>query len=312
MRRVRCRPRGGASTRRTWPVRCLRPGNELAPILSRASESPHLVTAVGHAHIDTAWLWPMRETRRKCARTFANQLRLLERYPEHRFACSQAVQYQWIKDGYPDAVRGRSRPGSPAGRWEPVGGMWVEPDTNVPSGESLVRQLVHGKRFFADEFGIENTRAVDPRRLRVLGGLAPDRRPGGGDRPCHPEDELERHQRLPPLDLLVGGPRRESGARPLPARQHLQRRLLRVRAGRSQRNFKDHGRSDRSLYPFGYGDGGGGPTQEMLERSRRLADLRGLPRVGSARLAPSWTGPRGASAWPPGWASSIWRPTGPR
>ncbi len=76
--------------------------SRLASVLARAADSSHTITAVGHAHIDTAWLWPVREARRKCARTFANQLRLLERYPEYRFACSQAVQYQWIKDGYPD------------------------------------------------------------------------------------------------------------------------------------------------------------------------------------------------------------------
>ena len=126
----------------------------LAPLLDRTTSSANTVVAVGHAHIDCAWLWPLRETRRKCARTFSNQLRLLERYPEYHFACSQAVQYQWMKDGYPDLYEQiveqvRSE------RWEPVGGMWVEPDTNIPSGESLVRQLVYGKRFFAEEFGVE-------------------------------------------------------------------------------------------------------------------------------------------------------------
>ncbi len=113
------------------------------------------VIAVGHAHIDSAWLWPARETRRKCARTFANQLRLMSRYPEHRFTCSQAIHYQWMKDGYPSLyaqIRERVR----QGRWEPVGGMWVEPDTNIPSGESLVRQILYGKRFFATELGVES------------------------------------------------------------------------------------------------------------------------------------------------------------
>src|ERR1019366_3891242 len=126
----------------------------LAPLLERPTSSANTVVAVGHAHIDCAWLWPLRETRRKCARTFSNQLRLLERYPEHRFVCSQAVQYQWMKDSYPelfDQIGEQVR----SGRWEPVGGMWVEPDTNVPSGESLVCQLVYGKRFFAEEFGVE-------------------------------------------------------------------------------------------------------------------------------------------------------------
>ncbi len=197
----------------------------LAPVLAVPSEWPHVVTAVGHAHIDTAWLWPIRETKRKCARTFANQLRLLEAYDEHRFVCSQAVQYQWIKEDYPqlyEQIAARVADG----RWEPVGGMWVEPDTNMPSGESLVRQVVYGKRFFADEFGVATPRAVDSRRVRVLGRLAAGRRPGRRHRPGHSEAELERHQRLPPFDVLVGGSRRQPGAGAFPAGEHLQRRLL--------------------------------------------------------------------------------------
>ena len=127
--------------------------NVLAPLLDRPTSSANTVVAVGHAHIDSAWLWPLRETRRKCARTFSNQLRLLERYPEHHFVCSQAVQYQWMKDEYPEVFE-QIVEQVRSDRWEPVGGMWVEPDTNVPSGESLVRQLVYGKRFFAEEFGV--------------------------------------------------------------------------------------------------------------------------------------------------------------
>ena len=147
------RPVTAMDGRRSGRVRCRRP-SRARPAARRPRLSPHTVTAVGHAHIDCAWLWPVRETKRKCARTFSNQLRLLERYPEHRFVCSQAVQYQWMKDGYPELYQEITEQVAD-GRWEPVGGMWVEPDTNVPSGESLVRQLVHGKRFFADEFGVE-------------------------------------------------------------------------------------------------------------------------------------------------------------
>ena len=147
----------------------------LAPLLDRPTSSANAVVAVGHAHIDCAWLWPLRETRRKCARTFSNQLRLLERYPEHRFVCSQAAQYQWMKDGYPDLYEQiveqvRSE------RWEPVGGMWVEPDTNVPSGESLVRQLVYGKRFFAEEFGVETHELWIPDVLRPASPRSSPRR----------------------------------------------------------------------------------------------------------------------------------------
>jgi alpha-mannosidase len=107
--------------------------------------------AVGHAHIDTAWLWPLRETERKCARTFASAVRLLDDDPDYRFVCSQAVQYRWIEDHHPTIFDGIRRHVA-EGRWEVVGGMWVEPDMNLTSGESIVRQLVHGQRYFESRF----------------------------------------------------------------------------------------------------------------------------------------------------------------
>src|SRR5207245_1387107 len=125
---------------------------DLERALSRPSTSTHRVTAVGHAHIDTAWLWPLRETRRKCARTFSTALELMAEYPDYRFACSQPAQYAWMKESYPTIFEG-IRQRVAGGQWEPVGSMWVEADCNLPSGEALVRQFVHGKRFFMQEFG---------------------------------------------------------------------------------------------------------------------------------------------------------------
>ena len=126
----------------------------LAKLFSEPVGASHHISAVGHAHIDTAWLWPVRETRRKCARSFSTQLALMDEYPDYRFACSQAVQYLWMKESYPSIYEG-IRQKVATGQWEPVGGMWVEADCNLPSGESLVRQLLHGKRFFMQEFGYE-------------------------------------------------------------------------------------------------------------------------------------------------------------
>ena len=250
----------------------------LAPVLARGSTSGHIVTAIGHAHIDSAWLWPVRETKRKCARTFSNQLRLMERYPEHRFACSQAVQYQWIKDGYP-ALYEQIREEVQAGRWEPVGGMWVEPDTNLASGESLVRQLVHGKRFFSDEFGVETHELWIPDVFGYSAALPQIANQAGitsiitqkmswNDTNVFPHSTFwwEGHDgsrllaHFPPSNTYNG--------------------VFSVReVAASQDTFRDHGRSDRSLYPFGFGDGGGGPTAPMLELGRRMANLEGLPRI---------------------------------
>src|SRR5207302_9664165 len=117
-----------------------------------AGPGAHRFTATGHAHIDTAWLWPLRETVRKCARTFSSAVQLMEEYPEYRFVCSQPQQWAWMKEHYP-ALFARMKERVATGQFEPVGGMWVEADCNIPSGESLVRQLVYGKRFLLDELG---------------------------------------------------------------------------------------------------------------------------------------------------------------
>ncbi len=99
---------------------------------------------VGHAHLDTAWLWPLRETIRKCARTFSTVLELMDRYPEYRFVVSQAQHLAWMHDHYPDLWE-RMKERIAEGRLEPTGSMWVESDCNIPSGESLVRQIFYGK-----------------------------------------------------------------------------------------------------------------------------------------------------------------------
>ena len=127
--------------------------------------------AVGHAHIDTAWLWPLRETSRKTARTFANVTALADEYPEFVFACSQAQQYAWVKRAPARGVRSASRRPSKTGQWAPVGGMWVEADGNLPGGEALARQLVHGKRFFLEEFGVEYQGRLAARLVRLHRGL---------------------------------------------------------------------------------------------------------------------------------------------
>ena len=115
-----------------------------------------IVYAIGHCHIDTCWLWPWAETKRKVARSWSNQCDLMERYPEHRFACSQAQQFKWLKQYYP-SVFDRVKRWVKKGNFQPIGGSWVEHDTNMPSGESLVRQFLYGQRFFETNFGKRST-----------------------------------------------------------------------------------------------------------------------------------------------------------
>ncbi len=252
--------------------------SKLARAFGLQSSSPFLLTATGHAHIDSAWLWPVRETKRKCARTFSNQLRLMELYPEHRFACSSAAQYQWIKDDYPalyDQIRARVR----EGRWEPIGGMWVEPDTNVPSGESLVRQFVYGKRFFAEEFGVETAEMWIPDVFGYSAALPQIAQQAGVDVLVTQKLSWNDTNVFPHSTFWWQG---HDGSRVMthfpPANTYNGNFSIRQLA-ESQGNYKDHDRFDRGLYPFGFGDGGGGPTARMLETARRAQDQAGLPRV---------------------------------
>ena len=124
-----------------------------ALLAHRNGTHTHRLSAIGHAHLDTAWLWPLAESYRKAVRTFSSQASYMDRYPEHRFACSQAQQLDWIRRRNPAACTTASAGWRRRDSWVPVGGSWVEPDCNLPSGESLVRQFLYGQRFFEREFG---------------------------------------------------------------------------------------------------------------------------------------------------------------
>ena len=229
----------------------------------------HTITAVGHAHIDTAWEWPIREAKRKVARSWSTQLALMDEYPDYVFAASQPAQYEWMKQLYPDIYR-RIREKVATGQWEPVGAMWVEADCNLPSGESLARQLLHGKRFFMRELGYETKVLWLPDVFGYPGNLPQLMAEAGCDffltqklswndtnKPEHHTfmwegiDGTRIFTHFPPADTYNGNFSREE-------------------VERSVRNFKDGGSSNRSLYLFGWGDGGGGPQPEMIDSGHRL------------------------------------------
>ncbi len=229
----------------------------------------HQVTAVGHAHIDTAWEWPLREGKRKVARSWSTQLALMQEHPDYVFAASQPAQYAWMKESYPDIYR-RIKDRVASGQWEPVGAMWVEADCNLPSGESLVRQLLLGKRFFMQEFDFETRILWLPDVFGYPGNLPQLMAQAGCDffltqklswndtnKPEHHTfmwegiDGSRIFTHFPPADTYNGTFRREE-------------------VEQSIRNFKDRQSSNRSLYLFGWGDGGGGPQAEMIESAHRL------------------------------------------
>ncbi|MEI6422425.1 MAG: hypothetical protein WCP55_09415, partial [Lentisphaerota bacterium] len=148
-------------------LKTVRKGRELLkPLLEKKNgpTSPRM-TCFGHSHIDVAWLWPLQETERKCCRTFSSQLALIEEYPEYKFLQSQPHLYQMVKTRYP-ALYQRIKKAVKSGHWIPDGGMWVEADTNISGGESLIRQFIHGKRFFRDDTASRTS--VGPSRPRPI------------------------------------------------------------------------------------------------------------------------------------------------
>jgi alpha-mannosidase len=269
-----------AEDRATWPAaRAV-----LTPLLTRANGArTHEVHAIGHAHLDTAWLWPIAETKRKAVRSWSSQLAYMERYPDYRFACSQAQQYGWIKREHPE-LYARIQEQVQAGSWVPVGGTWIEPDCNLPSGESLVRQFLLGQRFFEREFGRRCSEFWNPDVFGYNGQLPQIMRGAGITRfltqklswnrfnqPPHHSftwqglDGSEVLAHFPPADTYNG-----DGT------------IAQLRAG--ARNYRDHDRSRHSMYLFGHGDGGGGATPAMLERLRRAGNLQGVLRVSPRHL----------------------------
>lgn len=250
----------------------------VAPLSRRNGDSAHRVIGVGHAHIDSAWLWPLRETVRKCARTFASAVRMIDEYPEYRFVCSQAAQYHWMETRYP-ALFERIRERVARGSWQPVGGMWVESDMNLPSGESIVRQLVHGQRYFESRFGARCTEVWIPDVFGYPASLPQIFRAGGCERFVTQKLSWNKQNRFPHSTFWWEG---LDGSRVLthfPPVDTYNATVVGEEMVFSERNFKDHGWSDWSLMPFGHGNGGGGPTREMIERARRFADLDGAPRL---------------------------------
>lgn len=240
------------------------------------------VYGIGHCHIDTCWLWPWAETKRKVARSWSNQCDLMDRYPELRFTCSQAQQYKWLKEYYPfvfDRVKQKVK----EGRFQPVGGSWVEHDTNMPSGESLVRQFLYGQRFFESHFG---------ERCRTF--WLPD--------------TFGYSSQLPQLSRLAEMPRfltqklswnninnfphttfnwvSLDGSQVICHMPPSETYTAEAHFGDVKRSITQHKSMDQdhtSLLVFGKGDGGGGPTWQHLEKLRRcrgISDEVGLlPRV---------------------------------
>ncbi|MDR3707507.1 MAG: alpha-mannosidase [Capsulimonadaceae bacterium] len=238
------------------------------------------IYAVGHTHIDTAWLWPLKETVRKCGRTFSTALRLMETYPDFHFACSQPQLYQYTKDYYPE-VYAQIKKWVAKGQWEATGAMWVEADCNATSGESLIRQMLLGIAFFKEEFGARPRTCWLPDVFGYPSSL-PEILAGCGVsyfytyklhwQATNPfPDHLFHWRGLDGSEVLaavINGQGAYNG-NPTPNQLYT-----------SWQWYAQKAEYPEVLFPYGFGDGGGGVTEEMIE-TRRRAEMHfpGLPAV---------------------------------
>ncbi len=279
---------------------------ELAPALAApARASAHRLSAVGHAHIDSAWLWPLRETVRKVARTASNVTTLMDQAPEFVFAMSQAQHLAWIKDHRPEVYE-RVREKVAAGQFVPVGGMWVEADTNMPGGEAMARQFVHGKRFFLDEFGLETEEVWLPDSFGYSAAMPQLVKLSGSRWFLTQKISWSQTNRFPHHSFWWEGIDGTQVFTHFPPADTYNSEFSGAEMAHAVRNFREKGAATRSLVPFGHGDGGGGPTREMLGRAARLRDLDGSPRVTIEPPASFFAAAEAEYAGAPVWVGELY------
>ena len=240
--------------------------------------SAHMITATGHAHLDTAWLWPIRETRRKAVRTFANAVDLLTKNPDAVYCHSQAQHYAWVEEDAPD-IFARVTELVREGRWEVIGGMWVETDLNLPSGESLLRQLAQGQRAFREWFGITCSGAFLPDDFGYPGSLPQIVSHGECNWFFTQKLSWNETNKFPHHTFWwegIDGTQVFTHFSPVDTYNAI---MTPSQLRFAERNYKDHAGSSHSLVLYGHGDGGGGPTQTMIDRGRLASDLENVPRV---------------------------------
>lgn len=248
-------------------------------------------TCIGHTHIDVAWWWTVEQTREKTARSFATVLRLMEEYPGYKFMSSQPVLYHFLKQRYPELYK-RVKERASEGRWETEGATWLEMDTNLPSGESLVRQFLYGKRFFREEFGYDCKILWLPDVFGYSGALPQIMKKSGVDYFMTTKLAWNQVNKIPNDTFLWRG---------IDGSEVLAHLITTVGVGQDPRTsffttyngflhpdaimggwerYQNKEINNDILISYGYGDGGGGPTRQMLETSLRMEQgLPGMPRV---------------------------------
>ena len=276
-----------------------------AALAAPANASSHRVIATGHAHIDSAWLWPIRETVRKCARTFSNVLSLMDEHEDFIFSASSAQHYKWIKDSYPSVFEGiKKRVAS--GQWKPVGGMWVECDGNMPGSEAMVRQFVYGQKFFQENFAMHAREAWLPDSFGYSGSLPQIVTQSGISSFLSQKMSWNQINRMPHHTFWWEGIDGTRVFSHFPSADTYISELSGEELAHAERNFSEKGRSSISLIPFGWGDGGGGPTREMIAAAHRTGDLEGSPKVSMGTADDFFAQARSEYANAPVWRGEMY------
>lgn len=248
------------------------------------------VWCVGHTHIDVAWLWTLSVTKEKALRSFSSVLALMKEYPEYIFLSSQPQLYRYVQERMPEVfeqIRNRVR----EGRWEPEGGMWLEADCNLASGEALVRQILMGKRYFKNEFGVDNKILWLPDAFGFSAALPQIMKKSGMSYFMTTKLSWNEYDEMP-YDTFewegIDGSKVLTHFISTPDPQYAMRSHFTTYNGKMTASqvkgtwdrYQQKGLNNKVLTCFGFGDGGGGPTREMLETQRRLsAGIPGCPKT---------------------------------
>ncbi len=248
------------------------------------------VTTVGHTHIDVAWLWRLKHTREKSARSFSTVLRLMEMYPEYTFLQSQPQLYAYIKEDYPE-LYAQMKERIAEGRWEAGGTMWLEADCNIPSGESLVRQLLYGNRYMMREFGVKCSYLWLPDVFGYSWALPQILKQSGIGTFMTTKISWNQYNRLPHDTFFwrgIDGTEILTHFITTPEKSDMwwytyNGDVTPFTVKGIWDAYRDKSVNDELLLAYGYGDGGGGVNREMLETQRRLRNMPGLPQVETGR-----------------------------
>ena len=253
-----------------------------------------IASCIGHTHIDVAWWWTVAQTEEKACRSFSTVLRLMEQYPNYKFMSSQPQLYVFLKARYPELFE-QIKQRVAEGRWEPEGGMWVEADCNLTSGESLVRQFIYGKRFFKEEFGVDNRILWLPDVFGYSGALPQIMKQCGIDYFMTTKLAWNQINKMP-YDTFMwrgidGSEILTHLVTTLDLGQDPTKNFFTTYNGQLHpdaimggwQRYQQKDINNDILISYGYGDGGGGPTREMLETSIRMEKgIEGIPKVRQA------------------------------